>query len=220
MESVDIIQHKVEARTPCMDARMRRRWAAAEATALGRGGVTAGSAATGMARTTIARGVREPQGGTPEEGPSPRLRRPGGGRQPVVRPEATVRRALAALGDPVTRGDPPAPWRWTGQRTRRVAVALRAMRHAVGARTVAQRLQGVHDTVQAKRTTKEGPSPPDRPTPFDHLTARTTALQGQGQPVIAVDTQPKAWGGDGTQGGQEWQPMGQPEPGWGDDFPD
>jgi hypothetical protein len=104
MESVDILKHKFEARSPFMDERMRRLWAAAEATALGRGGVTAVSAATGIARTTIARGVREQQGGTPDEGPSPRLRRPGGGRKPVVSQEATVLRDLESLVDPVTRG--------------------------------------------------------------------------------------------------------------------
>jgi len=94
------------------------------------------------------------------------------------------------------------------------------MGHAVGARTVAQLLQGLHYSLQAQRKTKEGTAHPDRHTQFAHINAQTKALQGQGQPVISVDTKKKALVGDCKNGGQEWQPIGQPEQVRVYDFPD
>src|SRR5437660_1642030 len=117
MESIDIIKRKFAALSPFMDERMRRLWAAAEATGLGRGGVTAVAAATGISRTTIARGVHEQEMGMLDEEPSPRLRRPGGGRKSAVAHDAALLRDLEALVDPVTRGDPQSPLRWTCKST-------------------------------------------------------------------------------------------------------
>jgi len=220
MHNVNLIKQKFEALEPLMDERMRRLWAAAEATALGRGGVTAVSIATGLSRTTIARAVRQQLGGTPGEGPTPRLRRPGGGRKPAVVHDATLLRDLESLVDPVTRGDPQSPLRWTWKSTRRLATELQAMGHAVGARTVAQILQGLHYSLQAQRKTKEGTSSPDRNTQFAHINARTKAFQDHRQPVISIDTKKKELVGDFKNGGQEWQPMGQPEHVRVYDFPD
>jgi hypothetical protein len=220
MESIDIIKHKFAALSPFMDERMRRLWAAAEATALGRGGVTAVAAATGISRTTIARGVHEQQRNARGEAPSPRLRHPGGGRKSVVVHDATVLRDLEALVDPVTRGDPQSPLRWTCKSTRRLAGELTAMGHTLGPRTVARLLRALDYSLQANRKTKEGASHPDRNAQFAHINAWTKALQGQGQPVISIDTKKKEPVGDFKNAGQEWQPLGEPEHVRVYDFPD
>jgi transposase len=220
METTDIIKHKFAALSPFMNERMRRLWAAAEATALGRGGVTAVAAATGISRTTIARGVHEQQRGALGEAPSPRLRRPGGGRKSAVAHDAALLHDLEALVDPVTRGDPQSPLRWTCKSTRRLAAELQAMGHTVGTRTVARLLRGLDYSLPANRKTKEGTSHPDRNAQFAHINERTQVFQGQGQPVVSVDTKKKELVGDFKNGGQEWQPMGEPEHVRVYDFPD
>lgn len=220
MESIELIRYKFTALRPFMDERMRRLWAAAEAIALGRGGVTAVAAATGISRTTIARGVHEQQSSGYGEEPSPRLRRPGGGRKAIVAHDTALLHDLEALVDPVTRGDPQSPLRWTCKSTRRLAAELQAMGHTVGPRTVARLLWALDYSLQANRKTKEGASHPDRNAQFAHINARTQALQGRGQPVISVDAKKKELVGDCKNGGQEWQPVGEPEHVRVYDFPD
>lgn len=220
MESIELLRHKFAALGPFMDERMRRLWAAAEARALGRGGVTAVAAATGISRTTIARGMHEQQSRVQGEEPSPRLRRPGGGRKTTRAHDAALLHALEALVDPVTRGDPQSPLRWTCKSTRRLAAALQAMGHTVGPRTVARLLRALDYSVQANRKTKEGTSHPDRNVQCAHINAQTQAFQGRGQPVISIDAKKKALVGDCKNGGQEWQPVGEPEHVRVYDFPD
>lgn len=220
MESIELIRHKFAALRPFMDERMRRLWAAAEAIALGWGGVTAVAAATGISRTTIARGVHEQQSSGRGEEPSPRLRRPGGGRKAIIAHDAALLHDLEALVDPVTRGDPQSPLRWTCKSTRRLAAELQAMGHTVGPRTVARLLRALDYSLQANRKTQEGTSHPDRNAQFAYINARTQAFQGRGQPVLSVDAKKKELVGDFKNGGQEWQPVGKPEHVRVYDFPD
>jgi hypothetical protein len=127
---------------------------------------------------------------------------------------------LETLVDPVTRGDPQSPLRWTCKSTRRLAAELQAMGHTVGPRTVARLLRALDYSLQANRKTKEGTSHPDRNAQFAYINARTQAFQGRGQPVISVDAKKKALVGDFKNGGQEWQPVGEPEHVRVYDFPD
>ena len=113
MQNVDLIKQKFETLCSIMDERMRRLWAAAEAQALGRGGITAVAAATGLSRTTITQGLREQQGRTEAERSPGQIRRPGGGRKAVTERDTTLLRNVEALVDPLTRGDPQSPLRWT-----------------------------------------------------------------------------------------------------------
>lgn len=211
MNNVDSIRDKFTMLSPFLDERLRRLWAAAEATALGRGGIGVVATATGLSRTTIARGIHDQQVISSDAPPSRRLRRGGGGRKPVTTHAPTVLAALESLVDPLTRGDPQSPLRWTCKSTRRLAVELQAMGHAVSARTVARLLRGLHYSLQATRKTKEGGRHPDRNAQFEHINARTKAFQARGQPVISVDAKKKELVGDFKNGGQEWQPKGQPE---------
>jgi hypothetical protein len=220
MQNIDLIKQKFDTLSPFMDERMRRLWAATEAHALGRGGIPAVSVATGISRTTIARGLYDQQTMSLGEAPSQRMRRAGGGRKAVVVQDTALLRALESLVDPVTRGAPQSPLRWTCKSTRRLATALQAMGHQVGARTVARLLRDLRYSLPAPRKTKEGASHPDRNAQFAFINDRTQAFQAQGLPVVSVDAKKKELVGNFTNGGQEWQPVGAPEPVRGYDFAD
>jgi hypothetical protein len=213
MHNVDLIRQKFEALKPLMHERMRRWWAAAEAAALGSGGITAVAAATGISRLTITAGMAEHQRQAAGEADAPTRgsRRPGGGRKPVTQTNPTLLRDLESLVDPVTRGDPQSPLRWTCKSTRKLAAALHALGHQVGERTVARLLQDLGYSLQANRKTKEGAAHPDRDAQFQHINEQTKAFQQRGRPVVSVDTKKKELVGDFKNGGREWQPIGVPE---------
>lgn len=212
MEQVTLIKQKYEALRPYMDERMRRIWAGAEAKALGRGGISTVSLATGLTRKTIRSGLREHEeqllSGT---APGPRLRRPGGGRKRSTQQDPKLLVDLESLVDPQTRGDPQSPLRWTCKSTSHLAAELQAMGHSVGERTVARLLRGLDYSLQATRKLREGATHPDRNQQFEQINRQTKAFQARGQPVISVDTKKKELVGDFKNGGCEWQPSGQPE---------
>lgn len=209
MHNLELIRQKFETLEPFMDERLRRLWAAAEANALGHGGITAVSTATGLSRTTIRRGLSESLPGlAPASGG---IRGPGGGRKPVIAQDQTLLVDLESLVEPLTRGDPQSPLRWTLKSTRRLALELQAMGHRVSARTVASLLHGLHYSLQANRKTLEGSTHPDRNAQFAYLNERTKAFQAQGQPVISVDAKKKELVGAFKNPGREWQPAGEPE---------
>src|SRR5438067_2014258 len=144
MNAADVatIRAKFEGLRPYLDERRRRLWAAAEALALGRGGVTAVAAATGLRRNTIRAGVGELRaGGSPL--PEQRVRAPGGGRKARAAGDPTLLRDLEALVEPVTRGDPMSPLRWTCKSTRQLAAELGGRGHPVSHQTVAALLRAL-----------------------------------------------------------------------------
>lgn len=214
MSNLEIIQSKYEMLRPIMDERMGRLWAAAEAKALGWGGIAVVAAATGLSRKTIATGLREHQGlgATPLLKPQQqRVRRPGGGRKPLSRQDPTLLTDLEALVEPLTRGDPQSPLRWTCKSTYKLAAELQAMGHRVGPSTVAHLLRQLKYSLQANRKTKEGTIHPDRNAQFEHINTQTREFQQRGQPVVSVDAKKKELVGDFKNGGQEWQPQKAPE---------
>jgi len=161
-----------------MDERSRRQWAAAEASELGWGGVTAVARATGLSRTTITAGLRDlelPARQRAVEGM--RVRRPGGGRKPLTETDPGLVAALEALIEPVTRGDPESPLRWTCKSTRRLADELTRKRHPVGVNTVAALLRRAGYSLQANRKTREGARHPDRNAQFKHINAQVRRFQ-------------------------------------------
>jgi hypothetical protein len=195
-----------------MDERLRRQWAAAEARALGRGGVTVLSQATGLSRTTIAAGLRELD--LPEQqraAEAGRVRRPGGGRRPSTSHDPGLAAALEALVEPTTRGDPESPLRWTCKSTRRLADELTRQNHPVSAGTVASLLREAGYSLQANRKTREGAGHPDRNAQFAYINASVQRSLRRGQPAVSVDTKKKELVGDFKNGGREWHPEGTPE---------
>ena len=183
------IRRKFRALWPGMDERLRRQWAAAEAQELGRGGVTAVARATGMSRTTITVGRRElelPARQREEE--TSRVRRAGGGRRRRVETDPELWAALEALVEPVTRGDPESPLRWTCKSTAKLAAELTRQKHPVSDRTVATLLKQSGYSLQANRKTREGASHPDRNAQFEYLNDCVRRVDQRGQGAIAVDT--------------------------------
>jgi hypothetical protein len=198
---------------PVMDERVRRQWAASEALALGWGGITAVAVATGLARNTIAAGIVEIGQRSQTPTPIPTLgcvRRPGGGRKPLTETDPTLLAALEALVEPMTRGHPESPLRWTCKSTAQLADELGRQGHTVSDRTVARLLYAAGYSLQSNRKSREGAGHPDRNGQFEYINERVRLFQGQGQPVVSVDTKKKELIGDFKNGGREWRPQGQP----------
>jgi len=183
--------------------------AAAEALALGWGGITAVSHATGLSRKTIARGIQELQGG--ESAPPGRIRRAGGGRKKTIDKDPTLLTDLERLVEPTTRGDPESPLRWTCKSVRRLAAQLGQRGHQVSHQLVSELLHALDYRLQANRKTREGDSHPDRDAQFGHISTTADAFLSAGDPVISVDTKKKELVGDFKNSGREWQPTGEPE---------
>ena len=195
-----------------LDERRRRQWAAAEARELGWGGVTLVAHATGLSRTTITAGLKElalSRRQRIREGQ--RVRRPGGGRRPLVVADPRLPSALEALIEPATRGDPESPLRWTCKSIRRLAEELTRQDHPVGCNTVAKLLDELGYSLQANRKTREGASHEDRDAQFQFINTRVRDFHDRNQPAISVDTKKKELVGDFRNSGREWHKQGKPE---------
>lgn len=206
------IRRKYTLLAPELDERGRRQWAAAEASDLGWGGISTVARATGLSRPTITAGLWELDQPAPQRSrQAARVRRPGGGRKRRSESDPGLLKALEALMEPVTRGDPESPLRWTCKSTQRLAGELTCQKHPVGPRTVAALLREAGYSLQANRKTTEGKQHPDRDAQFEHINAQVRAFHKQRQPVISVDTKKKELVGDFKNGGTEWRPKGTPE---------
>jgi hypothetical protein len=208
---------------PLLDEHARRLWAAVEARAMGRGGISCVAEATGLSRVTIRAGLQALV--RPGTAPSPRatperLRRPGGGRKPLGMRDPHLLHTLETLVDPVTRGDPMSRLRWTCKSAAQLAAALQAQGHLVSARTVNRLLHDLGYRLQSNRKTLEGRAHPDRDAQFHSINRQAKAFQQQGQPVVSVETKTKELIGQCRTGGRAWQPQGQPAEVPGHDFPD
>ena len=193
-----------------LDERGRRLFAANEALALGRGGVTAVSAASGIARSTINRGIAELRAGSNELGEG--VRRRGGGRKSAVVLQPGLLSALEELIEGAIRGDPQSPLRWVSRSQRNIATALRQQGFAVSQKLVGLLLRELDYSCQANRKTREGTQHPDRNAQFEYINARVKAALAAGQPAISVDTKKKELVGDFKNGGRELRRKGEPEP--------
>ena len=203
------IRERFAALSRHLSERDRRLWAASEARAAGYGGIAAVSAATGIAASTIGRGLKElASADTLDVG---RVRRRGGGCKPLVKKDATLLADLLALVDPSARGDPMSPLRWTCKSLSQLAAALAAKGHRVGRTVVGELLHQQKFSLQANRKTREGDSHPDRDAQFVHINDTVAAALAAGEPVISVDTKKKELVGDFKNAGREWRPAGQPQ---------
>jgi Rhodopirellula transposase DDE domain len=207
------ISTKYSELAPLMDERMRRRWAASEATAIGWGGVQLLASITGLSPTTIRKGRIElaDQAAHPERPIPDRLRRPGAGRKRRTDEDAELLPALERLVDPVTRGDPESPLRWTCKSTRTLARELTDQGHPVSDSTVRRLLHAADYSLQGNRKTREGLQHPDRNAQFENINRQVQRFADRDHPVISVDTKKKEMLGDFKNGGREWNPQGQPE---------
>jgi hypothetical protein len=177
-----------------LDERGRRLFAANEAVAQGHGGVSATSIATGLARSTIDRGIQELRSARNQLGP--RLRRAGGGRKTAVTHQPGLPAALEKLIEDAIRGDPSSPLRWVSRSQRHLVTTLTAQGFEVSQRLVGKLLRELNYSCQANRKTREGSNNPDRNAQFEHVNATVQAAIATGEPAISVDTKKKELVGD------------------------
>lgn len=201
---------------PLLDERARRLWAAAESRAIGFGGDALVSAATGLARQTIRRGRQELAAGRVTAG---RIRRHGAGRPALEAGQPGLTAALEQLVEPLTRGDPTSPLRWTCKSRAQLTAALTKQDWQVSSTTVGRLLHELGYSLQSVRKSREGTSHPDRNAQFELINGTAAAFLVAGQPVISVDTKKKELVGDFKNAGQEWQPAGTPDTVRVHDFP-
>ena len=203
------IAARYQALKPVLDERGRRLVAAAESQAIGRGGISAVSRATGISRIVIRQGVAELK--NPASVPTDRVRRQGGGRKKAVDKDASLRSDLQDLLESTTRGDPEAPLRWTCKSVRQLTGELVKRKHRVSHQVVADLLHALGYSLQANRKTQEGVDHPDRNAQFEHLNGKVKWCLGRRQPVISVDTKKRELVGDFKNNGRELRPKGNPE---------
>jgi hypothetical protein len=201
---------------PHLNERARRMMAAGEAGQLGRGGVSTVSRACGLSRVTITKAIRE-LGEPPLE--AGRVRRPGGGRCALEVLAPDLPETLEALVEPLARGDPESPLRWTSKSTRALAAELTAQRSPVSHEKVAQLLRVMGYSLQSNRKTEEGIGHPDRDAQFRHINEQVRAALARGEPVLSVDTKKKELIGNYVNSGRQWRPAKQPLQVNGHDFP-
>jgi hypothetical protein len=190
-----------------LDERGRRLHAAAEAITAGHGGVAAASRATKVARSTIGRGIKDLR----EPGSlSGKVRRKGAGRPTATAKDPTLLDDLRRLLEPATMGDPMRPLLWVSKSHAKLAAALRAMGHKVGASTIPKLLRQLGYRRHVNRKTKDGSNHPDRDAQFEYVNAKAREFQAAGQPVISVDTKKKELIGEFKNPGSDYGPKGKP----------
>jgi hypothetical protein len=211
------IRQRWEADGSKRDERGRRVFAASEARAAGWGGVAAVSAITGLACSTIGRGLKDLDAPPPPRG---RVRREGGGPRPLSERDPTLIDDLKRLVEPATRGDPVRALLWVSKSLDKLACALTEMGHSISPNTVRELLAVIGFSRQVNRKAYEGASHPDRNAQFEYINAEVLAAQAAGQPVISVDTKKKELIGPYRNAGSDWRPKGDPQRVKVHDFPD
>jgi hypothetical protein len=207
--NLDDIRSRWQLVAPFLDERGRRLFAANEALALGFGGVTATALATGIARSTINRGIDELQSARNDI--DRRVRRPGAGRKSAVAHQPGLPAALEGVVEAAIRGDPCSPLRWVSRSQRQLVKALADLGFTASQRVVANLLRELNYSCQANSKTREGGQHPDRDAQFAHINATVKAAIIAGEPAISVDTKKKELVGDFKNNGRELRPKGQPE---------
>jgi len=208
MNTEQQIAEKLAIVMPHLNEKQRRVLMAAEAKILGWGGISKVAKATGVSRVTIHKALSEVEG---KKVIAERVRKPGGGRKDILEYHPEILEKLEALVDPVTRGDPRSPLRWTCKSTRQLSQELERKGYSLSNVTVADLLHRLGYSLQANAKTLEGASHPDRDAQFQYINAQVKAFLRRHQPVISVDTKKKELVGQFKNVGQEWQPAGKPE---------
>ena len=210
MIDIEAIRGRWVRAAPLLDERSRRLFAANEALAQGHGGITAVAQATGLARSSINRGVQELRSGRNEQGG--RVRRPGGGRKRAVIHQPGLLAALETLIADAIRGDPCSPLRWVSRSQRQLVRALNAQGFKASQWVVARLLRELNYSCQANRKTREGSHHPDRDAQFRYVNDTVQAAIAACEPAISVDTKKKELVGDFKNNGREPRRKGDPEP--------
>jgi hypothetical protein len=208
MIAISAIRERFTAVERDLNERSRRLLAAAEAKTAGHGGIAAASRATGVARSTIGRGLKDL---ADPGGLSGDVRRPGGGCPTLVERDPTLLEDLRRLAEPATMGDPTRPLMWVSKSHAKLAAALREMGHKIADSSIPKLLGLLNFSRQVNRKTLEGGHNPDRNAQFDHINATVIATQAAGEPVISIDTKKKELIGPYKNSGSDYRPEGCPD---------
>ena len=203
------IRRRYEELSSVLDERGRRRFAATEARVYGYGGVSVVSRITGVARSTIGRGVQEIE--EKEEVEAGRVRKPGGGRKTKRSQDSALLPDLERLVEPATRGDPMRVLRWTSKSLRHLSQALQDQGHSACPHVIADCLRELGYSLQANRKIREGSGHMDRDAQFQYINEQAKAFLAAHEPVISVDTKKKELVGNFKNNGREWRPKASPE---------
>lgn len=205
-----MLKRKLQTILPYLNEKQKRIVLAAESRSLGRGGIAIVAKASNVSRPTIYKGLNELLT-VPTSQKEERIRRSGGGRKRLVDKEPHLAKALEKLVDPVTRGDPMSPLRWTCKSVRQLSKTLSGMEISVSYQVVSELLHEMGYSLQANIKKLEGSSHVDRDNQFGYINAQVTRYLEEGCPVVSVDTKKKELVGQYRNAGREWQPKGQPE---------
>ena len=208
LSSPHAIRERYAAVSRDLNERARRLFGAAEARTAGHGGITASSRATGLARSTIGRGLKDL--GDPDSLLG-KVRRPGSGRPALTAKDTTLLEDLRQLLEPATMGDPMRPLRWVSKSHAKLAAALCEMGHQIAKSSIPKLLDLLQYRRQVNRKTLEGSRNPDRDAQFEHINAAAVAMQAAGKPVISIDTKKKELVGDYRNAGSDYRPEGCPD---------
>lgn len=211
------LQNKFSSLWPHLDERAKRLFAASEARQYGYGGITAISQACGLSRVTITKALAELDAVPIQAG---RIRQTGGGRTSLVEKNPELKETLEQLVEPLSRGNPESPLRWTCKSTRFLAEEMKKRNQPLSHEKVAQLLRSMDYSLQSNRKTLEGNDHPDRDAQFKYINSTVTNALAQGQPVISVDTKKKEMLGNYINKGRGWRPAKTPIKVNGHDFPD
>jgi transposase len=209
MEILAGIEERFKRLRGVLDERSRRLLVAAESEAMGPGGISTVSKATGVSRQVIRQGIAELKESAVL--PDRRIRRAGGGRKSAVKLDPSLKSDLEELLESTTRGDPESPLRWTCRSVRNLEAELKNKGHAVSHQVVADLLHELEYSLQANRKTNEGANHPDRNAQFEYVNNKVKQYLGGKAPVISVDTKKKELIGDFKNTGKELRPKGDPE---------
>ena len=216
-KSKDTLKVKLSGVLPELNERQRRILLAAEADALGYGGTRVLSSISGVAETTIRRGIRELRKRPKNLVAS---RTSGGGRKRSTDKNPDLKKVLQEIIEPETRGDPESPLRWTCKSVRNIADALKKEKLIISHQTVASILRELEYSLQGNKKTKEGADHPDRNEQFLYINSMAKRFLAADNPVISVDTKKKELVGNYKNAGTEWASKGNATEVNGHDFPD
>ena len=208
MMNESAIRSRYEAMGLRLDERERRLFAAAEARSAGYGGVSLVARATGIARSTINRGLKDLAA---RDSATSRIRRRGAGRPALTRTDLTLLGDLDILLESTIHGDPMRALKWVSKSHAKLALALRGKGHRVSASRIPQLLERLGFRRQVNRKSLEGGNHVDRNAQFEHINTQAAAFQSAGQPVISVDTKKKEMIGPYKNAGSDYRPKGCPE---------
>ncbi|MCD6347332.1 MAG: ISAzo13 family transposase [Bacteroidales bacterium] len=200
---------KIEQMLSILNERQQRIYLASEGIALGRGGFSEISRISGVSRPTILSGKKELEKGITNL-PQERIRKPGGGRKKIYLKNPKIISELDKLVDPLTRGDPESPLRWTCKSTRNLAKELSNKGFKVSHVYVAELLSEMGYSLQANRKVNEGGNHPDRNRQFHYINNHSQSFLLQNLPVISVDTKKKELVGNYKNNGKTWEQAGEP----------